>query len=46
MTAGMVDHVVWLPTNSGGCTVRATLGATGGAVVRLARTASAVEVTQ
>ncbi|USQ80824.1 NADH-quinone oxidoreductase subunit G [Ornithinimicrobium faecis] len=32
----MPDHVVWLPTNSAGSTVRATLGAESGALVRLA----------
>jgi NADH-quinone oxidoreductase subunit G len=32
----MPDHVVWLPTNSPGSAVRATLGADAGAVVRLA----------
>ena len=31
----MPDHVVWLPTNARGCAVRATLGVTAGAVVRL-----------
>ncbi|BDZ56790.1 hypothetical protein GCM10025872_04470 [Barrientosiimonas endolithica] len=31
----MPDHVVWLPTNSPGSTVRATLGAVGGDLVRL-----------
>jgi NADH-quinone oxidoreductase subunit G len=46
VTDGMVDHVVWLPTNSDGCTVRATLGASAGAVVTLAKAASAVEVTE
>ena len=46
VTAGMVDHVVWLPTNTGGSTVRASLRASGGAVVTLARAASAVEVTR
>jgi NADH-quinone oxidoreductase subunit G len=29
----MVDHVVWLPTNSDGCTVRASLGAVAGDLV-------------
>jgi NADH-quinone oxidoreductase subunit G len=46
VTAGMVDHVVWLPTNSSGSTVRASLRAGGGAVVTVARAASTVEVTQ
>ncbi len=32
----MPDHVVWLPTNSPGCAVRATLRAGTGSVVRLA----------
>ncbi|MCU1659561.1 MAG: NADH-quinone oxidoreductase, chain [Pseudonocardiales bacterium] len=31
----MPDRVVWLPTNARGCAVRATLGVTSGAVVRL-----------
>ncbi|HYO84884.1 MAG TPA: NADH-quinone oxidoreductase subunit G [Dermatophilaceae bacterium] len=33
----MVDHVVWLPTNSPGCRVRATLGADSGDVVTLTK---------
>jgi NADH-quinone oxidoreductase subunit G len=33
--AGIADRVVWLPTNARGCAVRATLGATPGAVVTL-----------
>jgi NADH-quinone oxidoreductase subunit G len=33
VTEGMVDHVVWLPTNSDGCTVRASLGAVAGDLV-------------
>jgi NADH-quinone oxidoreductase subunit G len=37
VTDGMVDHVVWLPTNSGGATVRATLGAVAGDVVSVER---------
>ena len=32
----MPDHVVWLPTNSPGCAVRATLRADAGALVHLA----------
>jgi NADH-quinone oxidoreductase subunit G len=32
----MPDRVVWLPTNSPGCTVRRTLRATSGAVVTVA----------
>ncbi|KNX36283.1 NADH-quinone oxidoreductase subunit G [Luteipulveratus halotolerans] len=32
----MPDHVVWLPTNSAGSTVRTTLGADAGAIVQLA----------
>jgi NADH-quinone oxidoreductase subunit G len=41
----MPDHVVWLPTNSPGCAVRATLRAGTGSVVRLApaRAAAAVQ---
>ncbi len=31
------DHVVWLPTNSAQCAVRATLGADSGAVVSISR---------
>jgi NADH-quinone oxidoreductase subunit G len=37
VTAGMVDHVVWLPTNSDGCTVRAALGAVAGDVVTVTK---------
>lgn len=37
VTAGMVDHVVWLPTNSDGSTVRAALGAVAGDVVTLTK---------
>jgi NADH-quinone oxidoreductase subunit G len=37
VTAGMVDHVVWLPTNSDGSTVRATLGAVSGDVVTVTK---------
>ena len=37
----MPDHVVWLPTNSRGSTVRATLGAESGSVVRIAAAAAA-----
>ncbi len=33
VTPGMVDHVVWLPTNSPGSTVRPTLGVDAGALV-------------
>ncbi|KRE58659.1 NADH-quinone oxidoreductase subunit G [Phycicoccus sp. Soil748] len=47
----MVDHVVWLPTNSEGSAVRATLGAGAGALVTLTKAATAAttverEVTQ
>jgi NADH-quinone oxidoreductase subunit G len=42
VTEGMVDHVVWLPTNSDGSTVRATLGAAAGAVVTLTSIGSEV----
>ena len=42
--ADMVDHVVWLPTNSAGSPVRAHLGATAGSVVTLAKAATTVEV--
>jgi NADH-quinone oxidoreductase subunit G len=37
VTAGMVDHVVWLPTNSDGSTVRAALAAVAGDVVTLTK---------
>jgi NADH-quinone oxidoreductase subunit G len=37
VTEGMVDHVVWLPTNSDGCTVRASLGAVSGDVVTVTK---------
>jgi NADH-quinone oxidoreductase subunit G len=37
VTEGMVDHVVWLPTNSSGSTLRATLCAAPGDVVTLAK---------
>jgi NADH-quinone oxidoreductase subunit G len=43
---GMVDHVVWLPTNSGTSTVRASLRAGGGAIVTVAKAPSTVEVTR
>ncbi len=33
----MVDHVVWLPTNSTGCAVRSTLGVDAGAAVTVTR---------
>ncbi|TRW81216.1 NADH-quinone oxidoreductase subunit G [Mycolicibacterium sp. 018/SC-01/001] len=33
----MADRVVWLPTNSPGCAVHATLGVTAGAVVSIGR---------
>lgn len=35
ITEGMVDHVVWLPTNSAGAPVRSALGVDAGAVVGL-----------
>ena len=34
---GMVDHVVWLPTNSTGCHVRSGLGVDAGAVVTITK---------
>ena len=37
VTAGMVDHVVWLPTNSAGCQVRTQLRAGAGSVVSLSK---------
>jgi NADH-quinone oxidoreductase subunit G len=33
----MADHVIWLPTNSPGSTVRSTLGVDAGAVVSLTK---------
>ena len=35
VTEGMVDHVVWMPTNSAGAPVRSALGVDSGAVVGL-----------
>ncbi|MCX4387189.1 NADH-quinone oxidoreductase subunit G [Micromonospora peucetia] len=40
----MPDGVVWLPTNSPGSTVRRSLGATSGAVVRISAAAVAADV--
>jgi len=37
VTDGMVDHVVWLPTNSDGSTVRASLGAVSGDLVTVTK---------
>ncbi|SDP72107.1 NADH dehydrogenase subunit G [Pedococcus dokdonensis] len=37
VTEGMVDHVVWLPTNSDGSTVRGSLGAVSGDVVSVTK---------
>ncbi len=37
VTDGMVDHVVWLPTNSAGCQVRTQLRAGAGSVVSLSK---------
>ncbi|TPG14766.1 NADH-quinone oxidoreductase subunit G [Pedococcus bigeumensis] len=37
VTDGMVDHVVWLPTNSDGSTVRAALAAVAGDVVTVTK---------
>ncbi|MFN2320658.1 MAG: NADH-quinone oxidoreductase subunit G [Dermatophilaceae bacterium] len=39
VTEGMVDHVVWMPTNSAGAPVRSALGADSGAVVGLRKAA-------
>lgn len=39
----MPDGVVWLPTNSPGSTVRRSLGATSGAVVRISAAAVAAD---
>ncbi|MGL4177142.1 MAG: NADH-quinone oxidoreductase subunit G [Dermatophilaceae bacterium] len=36
----MADHVVWLPTNSGGCDLRATLGGAPGALVSVRKESS------
>ncbi|MGK5674131.1 NADH-quinone oxidoreductase subunit G [Micromonospora sp. URMC 106] len=41
----MPDGVVWLPTNSPGATVRRSLGATSGAVVRISAAAVAADAT-
>ncbi|GAB3071928.1 NADH-quinone oxidoreductase subunit G [Phycicoccus sp. Root563] len=43
VTPDMVDHVVWLPTNSEGSRVRATLGADAGALVSLTKAANTVD---
>jgi NADH-quinone oxidoreductase subunit G len=45
VTPDMVDHVVWLPTNSSGSTVRATLCAAPGAVVTVSKVERRSEVT-
>ncbi|MDR6863790.1 NADH-quinone oxidoreductase subunit G [Phycicoccus sp. 3266] len=45
VTEDMVDHVVWLPTNSAGSAVRATLAVDAGAVVTLAKAETTLEVT-
>jgi len=37
VTDGMVDGVVWLPTNSAGCAVRSTLGVDAGARVTVSK---------
>ncbi len=37
VVAGMVDHVVWVPTNSVGSQVRSTLGVGAGAVVTVTK---------
>ncbi|HWC24794.1 MAG TPA: NADH-quinone oxidoreductase subunit G [Flexivirga sp.] len=42
----MPDYVVWLPTNSTDSTVRATLGADGGAIVTLAKAPAATPAEQ
>jgi hypothetical protein len=36
----MVDHVVWLPTNSGDAAVRAALGAGAGSAVEVTKAES------
>ncbi|GAA1892258.1 NADH-quinone oxidoreductase subunit G [Lapillicoccus jejuensis] len=41
LTDDLVPGVVWLPTNSAGCAVRATLGAVGGDPVTVTRVAGA-----
>ena len=48
VTEGMVDHVVWMPTNSAGAPVRSALGVDSGAVVGLRKavpTSEAIAVT-
>ena len=45
VTDDMVDHVVWLPTNSTGSAVRAALAVDAGAVVTLAKAETTLEVT-
>ena len=42
VTEGMVDDVVWLPTNSEGCAVRATLSAIGGDRVSVSKAQNAL----
>jgi len=37
VTDGMVEGVVWLPTNSAGCAVRSTLGVDAGARVTVSK---------
>jgi NADH-quinone oxidoreductase subunit G len=44
LVTDMPDHVVWLPTNSPGCAVRATLRADAGALVHLAPAGAVVAV--
>jgi NADH-quinone oxidoreductase subunit G len=44
VTEGMVDHVVWLPTNSAGSPLRSALGAVPGTAVTLGKAATTVEV--
>jgi NADH-quinone oxidoreductase subunit G len=45
VVADVVDHVVWLPTNSAGSAVRATLGVDAGAVVSIAKSGGDVATT-
>jgi NADH-quinone oxidoreductase subunit G len=46
VTEGMVDHVVWLPTNSEHSAVRSTLGVDAGALVTLAKAATTLDTSE
>lgn len=43
VTEDMVDHVVWLPTNSAGAPIRSALGVDAGALVGLRKAAEAID---